>query len=268
MHGVSSGAFECTQPWEGAQPSIVQKLPSSQLRGGPPTHVPPEQASFVVQALPSLHRAVLFVMTHPMPTTHDSSVQEFPSLQLGGGPPTQTPPAQASLVVQPLPSLQGDELFAWSHPLAGMHESLVQGFASSQLSGGPPTQVPPAQASLVVQALPSLQAPVSVTVVVAFAELLPGVGSGVPLLAEAVFEMTVPLPAHCEIRTTIVNPARTGEDSEAMLHDMVPVPPTDGVEQLQPLGAAIERNVVPAGVTSLSCTLVAASGPLFVTVTV
>jgi hypothetical protein len=49
------------QPEPGLQESSVQGFPSAQSRGGPPTHAPPEQASFVVQTLPSLHGAELFV---------------------------------------------------------------------------------------------------------------------------------------------------------------------------------------------------------------
>jgi hypothetical protein len=43
------------------QVSVVQTLPSLQTRAGPATHVPPEQVSGVVQALPSSHDSVLFV---------------------------------------------------------------------------------------------------------------------------------------------------------------------------------------------------------------
>src|SRR5438128_12077597 len=44
----------CVQPVAGLQPSVVQTLPSSQLGAAPPTHVPPLQVSFAVQASPSL----------------------------------------------------------------------------------------------------------------------------------------------------------------------------------------------------------------------
>jgi hypothetical protein len=44
-----------------------------------------------------------------------------------------------------------------THPMAGSHESLVQGFESSQESAGPPTQTPLLHVSLVVQAFASLQ---------------------------------------------------------------------------------------------------------------
>src|SRR5438128_2704109 len=77
--------------------------------------------------------------------------------QKGGGPPTQTPPAQVSAVVHALPSLHGRVFGAFTQPVAGSQESVVHTFASLQLGGGPPTQTPPAHASAVVQALPSLQ---------------------------------------------------------------------------------------------------------------
>jgi glyoxylate utilization-related uncharacterized protein len=93
----------------------------------------------------------------------ESSVQTFPSLQLSGGPPTHAPPEQLSLVVQALPSLQGSVLLTYTQPEAGLQESFVQTFASSQVSGGPPAHVPPEHASFVVQALPSLQGLVLLT---------------------------------------------------------------------------------------------------------
>src|SRR5881397_2603241 len=77
--------------------------------------------------------------------------------QTGGGPPTQTPPLHVSFVVQELPSLQGRALFAWAQPVAGLQESFVQPLPSSQLTGGPPAQALPLQASPEVHALPSLQ---------------------------------------------------------------------------------------------------------------
>lgn len=46
---------------------------------------------------------------------------------------------------------------AYWQPLAGLHESVVQTFPSSQLRGGPPTQAPAEHASAVVHALPSSQ---------------------------------------------------------------------------------------------------------------
>src|SRR5262249_60610252 len=72
--------------------------------------------------------------------------------------PRQPPAAQPSLCVQALPSLHGAVLLVWTPPVAGLQESLVHGLPSSQLGAAPPTQMPPLQVSLVVQALPSLQA--------------------------------------------------------------------------------------------------------------
>ena len=46
--------LECAQPEAGLQLSVVQTLWSSQFKGVGPTHVPPEHASLVVHALPSL----------------------------------------------------------------------------------------------------------------------------------------------------------------------------------------------------------------------
>ncbi len=98
-----------------------------------------------------------------------------------GTVPLQVPAAQASPVVQVLPSLQFTALFACWQPIA-LHESVVHVLPSSQLvvvvctqvpvalqlsavqtllssqSVAVPAQLPLAQMSLVVQALPSLQA--------------------------------------------------------------------------------------------------------------
>ena len=89
----------------------MQTLPSSQLAGEPPVHVPPPQVSFVVQASPSLHEAALSTCTQHVPGLHESSVQTLPSSQFGALP-TQTPPLQASAVVQSLPSSQTAVLLA------------------------------------------------------------------------------------------------------------------------------------------------------------
>src|SRR5205823_3477604 len=54
------------QPEAGSHASLVQTLVSSQLGGGPPWHIPPLQASPVVQALLSLHGAMLLLWTQPL----------------------------------------------------------------------------------------------------------------------------------------------------------------------------------------------------------
>jgi hypothetical protein len=59
LHGAV--LFVLMQPTAGLQVSSVQPLPSLQLGGAPPTHVPPAQVSLVVHAFPSLQGAVLFV---------------------------------------------------------------------------------------------------------------------------------------------------------------------------------------------------------------
>jgi hypothetical protein len=135
--------------------SFVHTLPSLQTTAVPP-HAPPEQVSFVVQALPSLHKTLLFTKTHPNAGSQVLSVQTFPSLHTGGGPPTHAPPEQASFVVQALLSLQAATLFTCTQPDSRLQESSVQTLPSLQLGGGPPTHDPPEQTSPVVQALPSL----------------------------------------------------------------------------------------------------------------
>src|SRR5262249_10089499 len=52
-------------PDPGLQPSLVQTVLSLQLRGGPPTQLPPLHVSLVVQALPSAHGSLLLVWAHP-----------------------------------------------------------------------------------------------------------------------------------------------------------------------------------------------------------
>jgi hypothetical protein len=99
---------------------------------------------------------LLLVKTQPTAGSQESVVHWLPSLHTGGGPPTQTPPEQVSLVVQALPSLQAATLFTFTQPVAGLQESSVQTLVSTQLGGGPPMQAPPEQISLVVHAFPSL----------------------------------------------------------------------------------------------------------------
>jgi hypothetical protein len=58
--------FVFRQPVAGSQLSSVQRLPSSQLGGAPPTHAPALQVSLVVQASPSSQAAALLVFTQPV----------------------------------------------------------------------------------------------------------------------------------------------------------------------------------------------------------
>src|SRR5438876_4142937 len=80
----------CVQPVAELQPSVVQTLPSSQLGGAPPTHVPPLQVSPVVQAFPSLQGLVLLACVQPVAELQPSVVQTLPSSQLGGARPTRS----------------------------------------------------------------------------------------------------------------------------------------------------------------------------------
>jgi hypothetical protein len=68
-----------TQPDPGLQLSSVQLLPSLHESAGPPAQAPPAQVSDVVQALPSLHGAVLLVFTQLPVPLQTSSVQTLPS---------------------------------------------------------------------------------------------------------------------------------------------------------------------------------------------
>jgi hypothetical protein len=158
LHGAV--LLVCTQPEVGLQESSVQGLLSLQFGAGPPLQVPPPHLSFVVQAFPSLHGLVLFVWTQPEAGSHESVVQALPSSQPSAGPPWQVPPPHVSFVVQALPSLHGAVLGVWMQPVVppkpdGMQESSVHGLLSSQLSGGPPLQVPPPHVSFVVHTFPS-----------------------------------------------------------------------------------------------------------------
>src|SRR5207237_104715 len=139
------------------QVSLVQTFPSSQLGGGPPMQVPPAQVSLVVQALLSEQGLALLACRQPSALSQVSLVQTFPSSRSGEGPAVQGRPAELSMWRQALLAEQGLVLLACRQLSALSQVSLVQTFPSSQLGGGPPMQVPPAQVSLVVQALLSEQ---------------------------------------------------------------------------------------------------------------
>jgi hypothetical protein len=64
------------------QLSFVQPLLSLQSGAAPPTHVPPLHASFVVQALPSLHGPACGSVVQPDAGLHKSAVQGLLSLQV------------------------------------------------------------------------------------------------------------------------------------------------------------------------------------------
>jgi phage-related protein len=121
-----------TQPVAGLHESVVHEFPSSQFGAPPPTQVPPEHWSPVLQAVPSLHAAVLFGCVQ-VPAAQRSSVQAFPS------------------------SAHAAVWFAWTQPVAGLHVSMVHSLRSLQSGPAPPRQAPPRQKSPVVHPLPSSQ---------------------------------------------------------------------------------------------------------------
>src|SRR3954465_5365858 len=104
-----------------------------------------------------------------------------------------------------------------------------------------------------------------VTVVVAVALLLAWTVSEASLLPLIVFVID---PETAVTLTTTVNDAVAALASEAIEQLILPVPPTAGVVQLQPPGAAIDWNVTPEPIDSVMFAFAAASGPLFVMVCV
>src|SRR5438552_7737985 len=116
---------------------MVHLLPSSQFFAGPPTHVPPLQASPVVQGLPSSQGLVLLVCVQPVAGLQPSVVQTLPSSQLGAAPPTQVPPLQVSPVVQAFPSLQELVLLVCVQPVAEENRRAEQWIPVTRYSGGP-----------------------------------------------------------------------------------------------------------------------------------
>jgi hypothetical protein len=166
VHGLPSSQgwvlFVWTHPLPGLQLSVVQTLLSSQTVGVPGWQLPPPHASPVVHAFPSSQAVVLLACTHPVAGLHESSVQALLSLQFGvPAPAWQLPPPHASPIVHAFPSSQVFVLFACTHPVAGAQESVVQTLLSLQSSvPAPAWQLPPEQASPVVQAFPSLHAAV------------------------------------------------------------------------------------------------------------
>ena len=146
------------QPPLGSQLSVVQGLPSLQARSLPGTHWPLAHRSPWVQTEPSSQGSVWLANWQPLALSQLSAVQGLPSLQRLGAPPWQTPPLHASLVVQAVASLHASAELTNAQPELGSQLSAVQGLPSLQVAGLAPVQLPPEQASPVVQALPSSQA--------------------------------------------------------------------------------------------------------------
>ncbi len=127
-----------------------------------PPHVPPLHVSFVVQAFPSSHRAMLFACWQPACASQLSSVQELWSSQSSIMPGWQVLFAHVSKPVQMFMSSQSPsatQQFATGsclHPIPWSQKSVVQGEPSSQSTVACWQPRTASQVS-VVQALPSLQ---------------------------------------------------------------------------------------------------------------
>jgi hypothetical protein len=109
-----------------------------------------------VQALPSLHAAVLFTCMHT-PLTQMSFVQMLLSLH-GMSVPRHTPLTHTSFTVHGSPSSHTELLNMNVHPTAATHVAVVQTSLSSGHCTGVPMHTPFTQVSLIVQALLSLHA--------------------------------------------------------------------------------------------------------------
>src|SRR5687768_11694202 len=105
------------------------------------------------------------------------------------------------------------------------------------------------------------------TVVVSVSPLFAGVGSVVAEVTLAVLVRIVP-PATDAPTLTVSVKAAFPMAMLALVHVIVPVPPTAGVTHDQPAGDASETNVVLVGTLSVSETLVASLGPALFTVMV
>src|SRR5205814_19761 len=133
-----------------------------QVTGLLPTQLPPWQVSLCVQALPSLQAVPLAAagLEHsPVAGSHvPASWHWSEAVQVTGFLPPQLPPSQLSLCVQALPSLHAVPLAAARLdplPVAGSHVPATWHWSEAvQVTGLLPTQLPPSQLSLCVQALP------------------------------------------------------------------------------------------------------------------
>lgn len=86
----------------------------------------------------------------------------------------------------------------------------------------------------------------------------------------AVFDTLLPLGADAATRITKEKTAELAAGIAAKVHEIVPPAPAAGVLHVKvgPLFWVAETKVVDAGTVSVSVTLAASEGPLFVTVTV
>jgi len=151
LHG--NELFLCKHACTGSHESSVHGLPSLQLNGDRPTHLPPAHLSTVVHLLASSQGLLFVACRHPVAGSQLSLVHRLPSSQLGGELPMQNPPEHLSTVVQAFPSLQAAWLFLCMHPATGSHQSSEHTLASLQFTGAMPTQLPEEHLSVAVQTL-------------------------------------------------------------------------------------------------------------------
>jgi hypothetical protein len=102
----------------------------------------------------------VFDVVHALPVPTTADVQ--PAGKAGAVTPSKfceepQGPVHTSFVVHALPSSQAAPEFVNTQPVAGLQVSVVQVMPSLQTSGVPATHAPPAQASPVVHAFPSVQ---------------------------------------------------------------------------------------------------------------
>ncbi len=142
--------------------SMVHALASSHDKvAGAQT--PPAQTSGPVQALPSLHGALLAVWLQPVEGLQPSVVHRFTSSQFRAAPAVHTPPLHASDTVHTLPSASQLLPFMAAplnthRPVVVLHESLVHKLPSLQTVAAPEVHAPAEHLSPTVHALPSLHA--------------------------------------------------------------------------------------------------------------
>ena len=141
----------------GLHVSVVHTLLSLQTTAVPGWQLPPPQVSPVVQALPSLHGAVLFVCWQPPRASQLSLVHGFPSSQLSGVPAPHVPLLQTSCPLHTVPSSQGAVLLTCWQPRTASQLSVVHTLPSPQFSGAPACHVPLLHTSWPLQTVPSSQ---------------------------------------------------------------------------------------------------------------
>src|SRR5438552_2605552 len=154
-------------PFAGLQvPASWHWSSAGQTTGFEPVQVPAWQVSVCVQTLPSLQAvpsALLGVEQVPLAGSQEPATWHWSSaVQMTGFVPTQVPAWQVSLWVQASPSVQAvplDLAGVEKVPLAGSQTPATWHWSrAAQTTGFVPTQVPPWQVSLWVQASPSVQA--------------------------------------------------------------------------------------------------------------